>query len=106
MIDLAGIDQLVAPAPAEGHAVPLAFVERKARDGQRLALRAGLLHPVVAASGRVDTVADLRDDALQAELAGVREHRLAVDLEAFAELDVGAGDDLLQFGVASRQRLL
>ena len=55
---------------------------------------------------RVGAVADLRDDAFQADLAGVREHLLAVDLEAFAELDVGAGDDLLQFGLAPEQRQL
>ena len=34
------------------------------------------------------------------------DHRVAVDLEAFAELDVGAGDDLLQSGRALEQRQL
>lgn len=34
------------------------------------------------------------------------EHRLAVNLEAFAELDVGAGDDLLELGLALVERHL
>jgi hypothetical protein len=51
MIHLAGVDEIVASAPADVDAVPLAFVEREAGDGQRLALRAGPFHPVVAASG-------------------------------------------------------
>ena len=36
----------------------------------------------------------------------MREHLAALDLEAFAELDVGAVDDLLQFGLALDQRQL
>ena len=92
------VDEIVALAPADEESVPLAAVEREAGDGQGLALRAGLLHPVVASSGRVDAVAHLRHHAFQADLACVREHFLAIDLEAFAELDVGPGDDLLQFG--------
>jgi len=36
----------------------------------------------------------------------VREHLLAVDLEGFAELDVGAGDDLLEFGLTLVERQL
>ena len=55
---------------------------------------------------RIGAVAHLRHHALETELAGVREHLAAVDLEAFAELDVGAGDDLLQFGLALEQRQL
>jgi hypothetical protein len=69
-------------------------------------LRAGLLDPVIAAPGRIDAVADLRDDALQAYLAGVFEHRLAVVLEGLAELDVGAGDDLFELGLALGERQL
>lgn len=34
------------------------------------------------------------------------EHRLAIDFEAFVELEVGAGDDLLQFGLALGERQL
>jgi hypothetical protein len=33
----------------------------------------------------------LHGDALEAELASVSEHLLAVDFEALAELDAGAG---------------
>jgi hypothetical protein len=36
----------------------------------------------------------------------VLEHRLAVDLEAFAELDVGVGDYLLEQSLALNQRQL
>jgi hypothetical protein len=39
-------------------------------------------------------VAHLGDLALQANRAGVLEHLAAIDLEALAELDVGACDDL------------
>jgi hypothetical protein len=42
----------------------------------------------------------------QADLAGVLEHCLAVDLEGLAELDGGASDDFLQFGLALEQREL
>jgi hypothetical protein len=57
-------------------------------------------------SRRVDAVVDLGDDAVEADLAGVDEHLAAVDLETFAELDVGAADDLLQFGLALSERQL
>ena len=80
--------------------------QREAGDGQRLALGAGLLDPVVAAADGVAAVAHLGDDALEPDLAGVGEHLAAVDLEAFAELDVGAGDDLLQLRLALDQRQL
>jgi hypothetical protein len=43
MVDLAGIDQVIALAAADIDAVPIVAVERKAGDGQRLALRAGFL---------------------------------------------------------------
>ncbi len=51
--NLAGIDAILALAPAEIDAVPLAFIEREAGDGQGLALCAGLLDPVVAAAASV-----------------------------------------------------
>lgn len=57
MIDLAGIDQIVPLAPADLDSVPFAFVEREARDGQRLSLRAGLLEPAIPTAARVRTVA-------------------------------------------------
>jgi hypothetical protein len=39
-------------------------------------------------------------------LAGVLEHLLAVDLETFAELDIGVGDRLLEQRLAIDQRQL
>jgi hypothetical protein len=59
VVDLAGIDQVVALAAGQIHPVPLALVEREAGDGQRLALRAGFLDPVVAAADRVGAVSHL-----------------------------------------------
>ena len=73
---------------------------------KRLALGAGFLDPVVAAAGMIAAVADLGDDALEPDLAGMRVHLAAVDLEALAELDVGAGDQLLQMRLALDQRQL
>jgi hypothetical protein len=89
VVDLAGIDQVIALAATDIDAVPIVAVQRKARDGQRLALGAGLLDPVPAAPGEIAAIADLGDDAFQPDLAGVREHLFAVDLKAFAELDRG-----------------
>jgi hypothetical protein len=54
----------------------------------------------------VDAVADLRHDALKTDLAGVREHLASLDLEAFTELDVRAGEDLLELGLALDKRQL
>jgi hypothetical protein len=53
---------------------------------------------------RIDAVSDLGDDPFKTDLACVREHLLAVDLEALAELDVGHGDDLLELGLALPER--
>jgi hypothetical protein len=47
VVDLAGINQVLAPAAANIDAVPLAVVERKTGDGQRLALGACLFGPIV-----------------------------------------------------------
>jgi hypothetical protein len=69
-------------------------------------LRAGLLDPVVAPAAGVDAVAHLGDDAFEPEVAGVREHLGALDLEALAELDVGTGDDLPELGLALEKRHL
>lgn len=44
-----------------------------------------------------------RDNALQSDLAGVLEHLAAFNLKAFAELDLGAVDDLLEFGLALQE---
>jgi hypothetical protein len=52
----------------------------------------------------VFAIADLGDDALQAGLAGVLGHLLAVDLKALAELDIGVGDHLLEQCLAIDQR--
>src|SRR5665213_65116 len=96
MVHLAGIDEFV----------PLVAIEREAGNRQRLALRLGLLDPDVAAPHRIGAVTDLGYDAFQADLAGVLEHRMAVDLKGFAELDFGAGDDLLELGLAPVKRQL
>jgi len=45
-------------------------------------------------------VAHLGDGAFKADLAGVRERLFAVHLEAFAELDVGPVDNILQMRFA------
>ena len=50
MVDLTGINQIGALAPADIDPVPFVAVEREAGDGQRLALRAGFLDPVIAAA--------------------------------------------------------
>jgi hypothetical protein len=59
VIDLAGIDQIIAFAAADIDAVPVVAVERKARDGQCLALGAGFLYSVPAAPGKIAAVAHL-----------------------------------------------
>jgi hypothetical protein len=71
-----------------------------------LPLGAGFLHPIPATAGRVSAITDLRDDAFQPDLARVLEHLSAVDFEAFAELDVGPVDGLLQMLLALDQRQL
>jgi hypothetical protein len=85
VVDFAGVDQIVALAPADVEPVQLRPVECEAGNGQRLPLRA-----VVCASCLIGAAPDFRDDAFEAELAGVREQLAAVYLETFAELDVGA----------------
>jgi hypothetical protein len=62
----------------------------------RHSLRAGFLDPVIAAAGRIAAVAHFRYHALQPDRAGLFVHRRSVDLEAFAELDCGLGDQLFQ----------
>ena len=106
VVDLACIDQIVALAPAEIDAVQLAAIEREAGDRQSLPLRAGLLHPVVAAPGRVEAVPHLRDDAFQADLASVRVHLLAIDLEALAELESVSAMIFFSCALRSNQRQL
>jgi hypothetical protein len=81
VVNLAGIDQLAAPAPAEIQPVPFLAVEREPGDGQRLTLGAGLLDPIVGPSGRIFAVSHFGNDALKARLASVLVHLLAVDLE-------------------------
>ena len=93
VVDLARLDQIVTLAPADIDAVPFL---RQARSRRWSASRAArrFLHPVACTPLRIGTVSQLRDDTLQAEFAGVREHLAALDLEAFAELDVGTIDHL------------
>ena len=50
MVYLPGIDQLLALAPAEIKAIPFGTIEREPGDGQRLALSAGFLDPIVGTS--------------------------------------------------------
>ena len=90
---------------AQIDAVPFLTVERKARD-QRLALLAGFFDPDVAATGDLGAVAHFGDDAFKAKLAGMLVHVLAIDLEAVAELDSGAVDDVLELGLTCEQREL
>lgn len=71
MVDLARVDEILTSATAHVEAVPFAFVECESRDGQCLALHAGLLHPVACASFWIGAVSYLRDDAFQAEFTGV-----------------------------------
>jgi hypothetical protein len=72
VVDLAGVDEIVALAPADVEPVSLGAVQRESGDGQRFPLRAGLLDPVVASAGRVGAVPDLRHDSFQADLACFR----------------------------------
>src|SRR5712691_989165 len=91
---------LFALAPAE------IAIQREAGDGERLTLGTGLFHPIVDSTRDVPAVADLRDDALKARLAGVLVHLAAIDPEALAELDIGLGDDFLEQGLTFEQRQL
>src|SRR3982074_564434 len=106
VVDLAGIDQVLALVSAYIDAIELVFFQREARDRQRLALGTGFLQPVVAMSRMVTAVPDLGDDALKATLASVLVHFAAVDLEILAELNIGAGDELLEQRLALYQRQL
>src|SRR5258705_13437302 len=106
MVDFARIDPLFALAPAEIDAIPFFAAEREPGDGQRFTLGTCLFHPIVDATRDVLAVADLRDDALKASLAGVRVHLATIDLETLAELDIGLGDDFLEQGLTLEQRPL
>ena len=75
VVDFAGVDQLFALLPGEIKAVPLVAVEREPGDGKRLPLGTGLFYPIVDTTRNVSAVADLRDDALKASLAGVLVHQ-------------------------------
>jgi hypothetical protein len=101
VVDLSGIDQLVALEAPDVEPVPFAAVEREPGDGQGFPLCTGLLDPLIGPSPWVDAVPDLRNDAFQAHLAGVRKHFRAIDFKGLAELDVGSGDDLLELGLSS-----
>jgi hypothetical protein len=48
MVDLAGIDQVLAFLPPDIDSVEFVFLQGEAGDRQRLALCAGLLDPVIA----------------------------------------------------------
>ena len=59
VVDFAGLDQIVALAPANVEPVPLRTIECETGNGQRLPLRTGLLDPVVRASRRIGAAPDL-----------------------------------------------
>jgi hypothetical protein len=48
VVNFAGVDEVIALAPAEIDAVELVSLQREASDRQRLALLAGFLNPVIA----------------------------------------------------------
>jgi len=83
--------------PCDGHidAIPIFAIEGEARDRQRLALRAGWFHPIIAATGDIIAIPDLGYHALEPDLTGLSEYFCALDLEAVAELNVGVLGDLL-----------
>jgi hypothetical protein len=68
--------------------VELVFLQGEARDWERLALGTRLFHPIVATAGNVAAVTYLRHDALKADAARMGEHFPAVDVKAFAELNM------------------
>src|ERR1700726_4037303 len=100
MVHLPGIDQLPALAPAEIKAIPFGTIEREPGDGQRLALGAGFLDPIVGPTSWVAAISYLRDDALKARLANMLVHLATIDLEALTELNICLGDDFLEQGLA------
>jgi hypothetical protein len=59
VVDFAGVDQVVALAPADVEPVPFRTIECETGDGQSLPLRTGLLDPVVRASRRIGAAPDL-----------------------------------------------
>src|SRR5207249_3269953 len=77
VVDFAGVDQILALAPADVESVPLRTIECKTGNGQRLPLRAGLLDPVVRAARRIRAVPHFRDDAFETDFTGVRKHLAA-----------------------------
>lgn len=104
VVNFACVDEIVTLAPPDIEPVPLRTIECKTGNRQRFPLHTGLLDSVVRSSRWIGAVTYFRDDAFEPELAGVREHFAAVDLETFTELDVGAVQDLLEFGLAPEQR--
>lgn len=94
MVDLAGVEQPIAFAPANIDA------------SQSLPSRA---KPAIASVSRwpqVGAVGDFRDHSLTAELGSMGEQLGPVDLETLAELEVGAGDEFLQHSLACGERQL
>jgi hypothetical protein len=75
MVDLSGIDQVPALAPAEIEAIPFGTIEREPGDGQRLALGAGCLDPIVGSTGRVAGAAAVKTafDTLKSAIGLVKE---------------------------------
>jgi len=104
VVNLACVDQVIFLAAAEIDAIPVIAVECKAGDGQRPALGAGRLDPGARARRDSCCRSPWRRRP-RARPSGGREHLLAVDLKAFAELEVGPVDDHLQMLLALDQWL-
>jgi hypothetical protein len=85
MIDFAGANEVVALCAGRDRCRPICLRRARSRDDQGLARCAQIFLPELL-------------PCLLAEMAGVREHLGALDLEAFAELNIGAGDDLPGLG--------
>jgi hypothetical protein len=64
VVDLAGINKILAPLPADVETVEAVVLEGEASDRQRFRLRTGDFEPVVRPTVRIATVPDLRDHAL------------------------------------------
>jgi hypothetical protein len=63
VIDLAGIDQVLAFSAGKIDAFEFAAIEGITSDRERLALRAGLFSSIMSSTGYIRAVADLRDHA-------------------------------------------
>jgi uncharacterized protein YjbI with pentapeptide repeats len=79
----------------------------KVETGESGSLRVLHLEPIGRAAGTVDRVLPLRDDAFEAQLAGMGEDGLAVAFDMLGEPDAGAalGHDRCERGLADLKRI-